>query len=84
LFRENNWLFHEISYFAKQPVSHVSLFLVRSSNLSDNPIFTSVMINTTSVAGPHHFYAALIKNFDAAPDPADPDMAAPTPTLLYS
>jgi hypothetical protein len=39
------------------------------------------MIIATSVAEPHHFYAApaLIKNFDAAPDPA-----APAPTLLYS
>jgi hypothetical protein len=41
------------------------------------------MIITTSVAEPHHFYAAPapIKNFDAAPDPAVP---APAPTLLYS
>jgi hypothetical protein len=39
------------------------------------------MIITTSVAGPHHFYAApaLIKKFDAVLDPA-----APAPTLLYS
>jgi hypothetical protein len=39
------------------------------------------MIITTSVADPHHFYAAPapIKNFDAAPD-----LAAPAPTLLYS
>jgi hypothetical protein len=36
LFRETNWLFHEISCFAKQPVLHVSLFLVRSSYLRDN------------------------------------------------
>jgi hypothetical protein len=41
----------------------------------------------TSVAEPHHFYAApaldsaLGKNFDAAPDPAAPALA---PTLLYS
>jgi hypothetical protein len=37
----------------------------------------------SSVAEPHHFYAAPApgKNFDAAPDPADP---APAPTLLYS
>jgi hypothetical protein len=39
----------------------------------------------TTVAEPHHFYAALApdpapgKNFDAAPAPA-----APAPTLLYS
>jgi hypothetical protein len=39
LFRETNWLFREISCFAKQPVSLVSLFLVRSSYLRDNPIF---------------------------------------------
>jgi hypothetical protein len=36
----------------------------------------------TSVAEPHHFYAAPApapgKNFDAAPTPA------PTPTLLYN
>jgi hypothetical protein len=49
------------------------------------------MIITTSVAGPHHFYAppAPIKNFDVATEPAalDPaalDPAAPAPTLLYS
>jgi hypothetical protein len=42
---------------------------------------------TTSVAEPHHFYAAPApdlapgKIFDAAPDPAAP---APAPTLLYS
>jgi hypothetical protein len=37
----------------------------------------------TSVAEPHHFYAAPApgKNFDAAPAPAAP---APAPTLLYS
>jgi hypothetical protein len=37
----------------------------------------------TSVAEPHHFYAAPApgKNFDAAPAPASP---APAPTLLYS
>jgi hypothetical protein len=39
------------------------------------------MIITTSVAEPHHFYAAPIKNFDAAPDPATP-APAPAPTLL--
>jgi hypothetical protein len=41
------------------------------------------MIITTSVAEPHHFYAAPapFKNFDAAPDPEAP---APAPTLLYS
>jgi hypothetical protein len=32
---------------------------------------------STSVAEPHHFYAAPGKNFDAAPDPA-----ALAPTLL--
>jgi hypothetical protein len=32
-----------------------------------------------SVAGLHHFYAAPVKNFDAAP--AAP---APAPTLMYS
>jgi hypothetical protein len=38
------------------------------------------MIITTSVAGPHNFYAAPapIKNFDAVSDPA-----APAPNLLY-
>jgi hypothetical protein len=73
--------FAKISCFAKQPVLHVSLFLVRSSYLRDNPIFTSIYDSYNQVAGPHHFYAALapIKNFDAAPDPA-----APSPTLLYS
>jgi hypothetical protein len=37
----------------------------------------------TSVAEPHHFYAAPApgKNFDAAPVPAAP---APAPTLFYS
>jgi hypothetical protein len=37
------------------------------------------MMQKTSVAEPHHFYAApaLGKNFDAAPPPA-----APAPTLL--
>jgi hypothetical protein len=37
----------------------------------------------SSVAEPHHFYAAPArgKNFDAAPAPADP---APASTLLYS
>jgi hypothetical protein len=83
LFRKTNWLFREISCFAKQSVLHVSLFLGRSYYLRDNPIFTSVYDNysTTSVAGPHHFYAAPapIKNFDAVLDPA-----APAPTLLYS
>jgi hypothetical protein len=40
-----------------------------------------LMIITTSVAEPHHFYVAPapIKNFDATPD-----SAAPAPTLLYS
>jgi hypothetical protein len=41
----------------------------------------------SSVAEPHHFYAALAsapgKNFDAAPDPAAP-APAPAPTLLNS
>jgi hypothetical protein len=39
----------------------------------------------TSVAKPHHFYAAPApgKNFDAAPDPAAL-APAPAPTLLYS
>jgi hypothetical protein len=38
------------------------------------------MIITTSIAEPHHFYAApaKIKNFDVAPDPV-----AQAPTLLY-
>jgi hypothetical protein len=38
----------------------------------------------TSVAEPHHFYAAPApgKNFDAAP--AAPAVPAPAPTLLYS
>jgi hypothetical protein len=40
----------------------------------------------SSVAEPHHFYAAPApgKNFDAAPAPAAPAPAAPAPTLLYS
>jgi hypothetical protein len=39
----------------------------------------------SSVAEPHHFYAAPApgKNFDAALAPADP-APAPAPTLLYS
>jgi hypothetical protein len=39
------------------------------------------MIITTSVAEPHHFYAAPapIKNFNAAPDPA-----APAPTMVLN
>jgi hypothetical protein len=71
IIRETNWLFREISCFAKQPVLHDSLFLVQSSYLRDNPIFT-FMIITTSVTEQHHFYAAPapIKNFDAALDPA--------------
>jgi hypothetical protein len=42
-------------------------------------IISETRVNLTSVAEPHHFYAAPGKNFDAAPDPA-----APAPTLLYS
>jgi hypothetical protein len=47
------------------PVSHISY----------------VRVNFSSVAEPHHFYAAPApgKNFDAAPAPA-----ALAPTLLYS
>jgi hypothetical protein len=45
LFRETNWLFRKFLCFAKQPVLPVSLFLVRSSYLHDNPIFTSVYDN---------------------------------------
>jgi hypothetical protein len=43
----------------------------------------TIDINITSVAEPHHFYAAPApgENFDAAPAPAAP---APAPTLLYS
>jgi hypothetical protein len=43
-----------------------------------NPLLSS------SVAEPHHFYAAPApgENFDAAP--ATPALAAPAPTLLYS
>jgi hypothetical protein len=47
------------------------------------------MRTTSSVAEPHHLYAAPApdpapgKNFDAAPDPAAPAQA-PAPTLLYS
>jgi hypothetical protein len=41
----------------------------------------------SSVAEPHHFYAAPVpapgKNFDAAPA-SDPVAPAPAPTLLYS
>jgi hypothetical protein len=39
----------------------------------------------SSVAEPHHLYAAPApsKNFDAAPAPAAP-APAPAPTLLYS
>jgi hypothetical protein len=50
-------------------------------------IFVSCMIifDWSSVAEPHHLYAAPApapgKNFDAAPAPAAP---APAPTLLYS
>jgi hypothetical protein len=55
LFRKTNWLFHEISCFAKQPVSHVSLFLVRSSFLRDNPIFTSVYDNYNQYYGAASF-----------------------------
>jgi hypothetical protein len=51
LFCETNWLFREISCFAKQPVLHVSLFLVRSSNLRGNPIFTSVNDNYDQCCG---------------------------------
>jgi hypothetical protein len=41
------------------------------------------MLQISSVAEPHHFYAAPApgKNFDAALAPAAP---APAPTLLYS
>jgi hypothetical protein len=46
---------------------------------------TSASVGLTSVAEPHHFYAALApapgKNFDAAPTALAP---APAPTLLYS
>jgi hypothetical protein len=42
----------------------------------------------TSVAEPHHFYAAPAaapgKNFDAASAPAAPAAPAPVPTVLYS
>jgi hypothetical protein len=38
-----------------------------------------LLVDTTSVAEPHLFYAAPGKNFDAALAPA-----APAPTLLYS
>jgi hypothetical protein len=40
-------------------------------------------VDFTSVAEPHHFYAAPApgKNFDLSPAPAAP---APSPTLLYS
>jgi hypothetical protein len=39
----------------------------------------------SSVAEPHHFYAAPApgENFDAAPAPAAP-VPAPAPTLLHS
>jgi hypothetical protein len=48
-------------------------------NSAPGPI---MVLLTTRVAEPHHFYAALppIKNFDAAQDPA---ALAPAPTLLY-
>jgi hypothetical protein len=55
LFRKTNWLFRKISCFAKQPVSHVSLFLVRSSFLRDNPIFTSVYDNYNQCCGAASF-----------------------------
>jgi hypothetical protein len=40
----------------------------------------------TSVAEPHHFYAAPApgENFDAAPAPAALAAPAPAPSLLYS
>jgi hypothetical protein len=43
--------------------------------------FEAKVIHTSSVAEPHHFYAAPApgENFDAAPAPA-----APAPTLLHS
>jgi hypothetical protein len=45
------------------------------------------VIVKSSVAEPHHFYAAPApapdENFDAAPAPAAP-APAPAPTLLYS
>jgi hypothetical protein len=43
------------------------------------------MVQLTSVAEPHHFYAAPApgKNFDAAPAALTP-APAPAPTLLYS
>jgi hypothetical protein len=52
--------------------------------LGDNsvkPRTSSLYLFCTSVAEPHHFYAAPAPgvNFDAAPAPA-----APAPTLLYS
>jgi hypothetical protein len=45
---------------------------------------SGISVVETSVAEPHHFYAApaLGKNFDAAP--AAPAAPAPAPTLLYS
>jgi hypothetical protein len=55
LFRETNWLFCEILCFAKQPVLNVSLFLVRSSYLRDNPIFTSVYDNYNQCCGAASF-----------------------------
>jgi hypothetical protein len=44
-------------------------------------IFSNKNPTESSVAEPHHFYAAPApgKNFDGAPAPA-----APAPTLLYS
>jgi hypothetical protein len=46
-------------------------------------ILCIIRVLVSSVAEPHHFYAAPApgKNFDAAPAPAAP---APAPTLFYS
>jgi hypothetical protein len=90
LFRETNWPFCKISCFAKQPVSHVSLFLIRNETVlfACFAILFTKFLNFSFKSSfippmPCYFCALTPMNiFYAAPDPAALDPAAPDPTLL--
>jgi hypothetical protein len=63
----------------------MSSVIIRTSDLSKYTIFSLLQsretIPLTSVAEPHHFYAAPAAPAPAAPNPAAPN---PAPTLQYS
>jgi hypothetical protein len=59
------------------PNPNVNPKFFSDSDLLQSFGFFRIRILNTSVAEPHHFYAAPGTNFDAAP-------AAPAPVLLYT